>query len=286
MSITLLINNADAVPAEDTTVTDPTGVTTARVAAFDADDYAGGTLDLDSAFSGDRVQFVQGAAENEEIITSIINVDDVVSVDELDYVAPVAQVTTVTAETGTGFATIGVVRADGNPRPHERLTAEVELDSKTASAIATDFADQLNEQFPDFVTVTTSGADIIITGAINYEDASGQNGLVSFETFTDGEASGWTIASTTDPKAGSGADWQVSNLEEIAWGGDYNNRIYLPITPPSYVTDGEDYKLINIKVKTNTTPNIAKSNTEQQIIIALYDGNATDNIDLATFFGV
>lgn len=288
MSRTLLINNADAVPAPDTTVTSPDEVAAARVAAFDVDNYPGGTLDLDAAFNGDRVQFVQGGqGDNDAIITSIIDVDDVKEVKEVDYIAPTAQVTTVTAEAGTGFATIRVVRADGSPRPHERITAEVELDNKTAAEIATEFANQLNAQSPDLVDVTTSTADIIITANLDYQDLNTEvGGVLSFATATDGEASGWTVDATTTPNEGSGSGAQVAQMEEIAYGGDYTNRIYLPVQPPKYANEAENYKLVTFLVKTNTTPNIAKSNQYQEITIALYDGNATDGIDLATFFGV
>lgn len=287
MSRQLFINNADAVPAADTTVVTPADVAEARFAIFDADDFGAGTQDPTSATSAKRVQFVQGGAnENDAIISSIIDVDDVEEVVEVDYIAPVAQITTVTPQTGTGFATIRVVRADGNPRPHERKTVEIELDDlATAADIAQAIADQLNAQFPDFVTASESGGDLVLTGAIDYQDASGQNGIVSFETSLDGEAADWTIAATQTPNAGSGAGWQLEELEEVAYGGDYTNRIYLPVTPPKYADPANNYKLITVKVRTNTTENIAKSNKYQELMIAVVTGG-TDGIDLATFFGV
>lgn len=287
MSRQLFINNADAVPGADTTAVNPADIAEARFAIFDADNFAGGTLDPTAATSAKRVQFVQGGqGDNDAIISSIIDVDDVKDVVEVDYIAPVAQVTTVTPEVGTGFATIRVVRADGNPRPHERKTAEVKIDDLTATEIAQAFADQLNEQFPDFVTASVSGSDLVLTGAIDYQDASGQNGIVSFETSTDGEAEGWTVAATTTPNAGSGAGWQVEELEEIAYGGDYTNRIYLPVKPPKYADPASNYKLITVRVRTNTTENIAKSNKYQELMIAVVTGGTADGIDLATFFGV
>ena len=286
MSRQLFINNANAIPGADTNVVNPADVAEARVALFDVDDFAGGTLDPTSLTSAKRVQIVQGGAnENDAIISSIINVDDVVEVVEKDYVAPVAQVTTVTAETGTGFASIVVVRADGSPRPQGRLTAEVKLDGKTAAAIATEFATQLNKQFPDFVTVTTNAADIVITANLNVEGAVA-NGIVAFDTALDGEASNWTKAATTAAKGGTGTGAQVRALEEVAKGSNYLNRIYLPIAPPFYANTSSNYKLITLKVKTNTTPNIARSNMYQEITIALVTGGTVDGIDLNTFFGV
>lgn len=287
MSRQLFINNAQAVPAANASAVNPADVAEARFAIFDADDFGAGTQDPTAATSAKRVQFVQGGAnENDAIISSIIDVDDVEDVVEVDYIAPVAQVTTITPQTGTGFATIRVVRADGNPRPHERKTAEVEIDGLSAAQIAQAFADQLNAQFPDFVTAAESTGDLVLTGAVDYEDASGQNGIVAFETATDGEASGWTVTLTTTPNGGSGAGWQVQNLEEIAYGGDYTNRIYLPVRPPAYADPAQNYKLITVRVRTNTTENIAKSNKFQELTVAVITGGTADGIDLATFFGV
>lgn len=294
MSRQLFINNADLVPGPDTTITNPADVPQGRVAIFNADDFSAGTLDPNAAAPAgvERVQIVQGGAnENDAIISSIIEIDKVEDVVEKIYEAPVAQITTVSPATGTGFATIRVVRADGSPRPHERKTAEVKIDGLTATQIAEAFRDQLNAQFPDFVIASVSGADLVLTGAINYEGPDGQNGLVSFETSTDGEASGWTITATQAPNGGSGAGWQVANLEEVAYGGDYTNRVYLPVKPPSYAQVGSNYDLITVLYPTNTTPNIAKSNKYQELMVAVITGGVegttpSNGIDLATFFGV
>ena len=287
MSRQLFINNADAVPAADTTVVNPADVAEARFAIFDVDDFAAGTQDPTTQTTADRVQFVQGGeSENEAIISSIIDVDDVEEVVEKDYVAPQAQITTVTAETGTGFATVRVIRADGSSRPHERMTAEVQLDDKTATEIAEDFVTALNAQSPDFITASNSGADLVLTGKVNYQGGPETAPFVAFETATDGEASGWGVAATQTPNAGTGAGWQVAEMEEIAYGGDYTNRIYLPIKPPKYTIESNNYKLITVKVKTNTTPNISKSNEYQELTIAVVTGGTADGIDLNTFFGV
>lgn len=279
MSRQLFINNADAVPAADPSITDPSEVPEATIVAFDADDFASGTLDLTTATDAKNVVFVQGGKTGDDaIISSIIPVDKVHFAKKVKYVAPVAQVTTVTAEEGTGFAMIRLVRVDTGYQPYERLTAEVKLDDYAdASAIATALANQINNSNHDFVTATTSGADLVLTGS---EEAS-------FETATDGEAAAWDIVATTARNEGTGTSKQVKNLEEIAWGANYYNRVYLPITPPSYVEDGSNYDITTIEVRTNTTANIAKSNMYQKIDFAVITGGTDPaGIDLEAFFGL
>lgn len=286
MSRTLLINNANAVPVAAGGVTDPSQVATARIAGFDTNDYASGTLDLASAHTGGPVQFVQGGlTDNDTILTSAIDPKDVVSVKEVDYVAPVAQVTTITCETGTGFATVGVVRADGSPRPNEHNSAEIKIDGLTATQIASKFVTLLNSKSPNIIVATSSGDDLILTANLAYKGFN-NTPVLSFATKTDGSAEDWDVVATTTPVQGTGTAKQVADMEEIAYGANYTNRSYLPVAPPSYVDATKTYKLITIEVKTNTTPNIAKGNQFQEITFALLSGESDDKIDLAAFFGV
>ncbi|MEX0596192.1 MAG: hypothetical protein WD512_06790, partial [Candidatus Paceibacterota bacterium] len=186
---------------------------------------------------------------------------------------PVAQVTTVTPATGTGEAIVRVVRADLGYQPHERVTSSVTITGKTKAEITDAFVTLINGDNQDFVTASKDGSDnLALTGAIG----------TSFETSTDELASTWTIAATTTPEPGTGTSAQVANLEEIAYGGNYINRIYLPITPPSYVVDGETYDLFTILVRTNTTPNISKSNKYLELRLAVQA--TASGIDLPEFF--
>lgn len=270
MSRQLLINNATAVPAAAAGTTTPADVAEARVAAFDADDFASGTLALDEAFEGENLVLVQGG-EEDSIITSVINIKDVVSVHEKAYDAPTGQETTITPETGDGVATIRVVETSAGFIPHKRITIDVVLDDKTAGEIVDDFVAQFNANSPNFITASNSADKLVLTGDIG----------VSFETSLDQEAADWDIDSEA-PNFGSGSAEHIANLEEVAYGGQYTNRIYLPVTPPSYA-ENENYDLFTILVRTNTTKNIASSNKYQEITIAVH--NEASGIDLPVFFG-
>ena len=280
MSRQILFNNATAVPAgggSDSVALED--IAEARIYGFDADNFDDESLDLDSAAPAGvkRVVFAQGARTGEStIFTSQINVEDVEDVTRTNYVAPVAQVTTVTAEAEEGFATVKVIEASAGFKPHRRVTATIKATGLNAAQTATALAEQLNAQSPRFFTATTSTADLIITG-----DAG-----VSFETALDDEAKDWTVAATTTPNFGTGTYDHVKTLEETAWGqqGNFLNRTYLPVPPPSYAVPGETYDLITVRVRTNTTPNISVGNQFQEITFAV-EATGT-GIDLAEFFGV
>lgn len=270
MSKTLFINNATAVPAASTSITSPADVAEARIAAFNADDFSTGTLDLNAPIPEGvkRVVFVQGGEQ--PIISSIVNVEDVKEVSKRAYVAPTPQVTTVTVEEGERVAELKIVKVSDGYEPNQTMYADVIIDGKTADEIAAEFAAKLNAISPSFATVTASTADIVITGDTG----------VSFETALDGEAAGWTISATA-PNFGSGTSEQIKNIEEVAWGGNYPNRIYFPLPPKSYV-ENSNYDVNTVLVRTNTTANISKSNKYQELIFAVQ--TAQSGIDLEKFF--
>jgi len=274
MSKQLFINNATAVPAAAQGTTNPSAVDEARIAAFDADDFASGTLDLTAPFEGKHVQFVQGGeGENDSIISSIINLKDVEGVYEKPYAAPSAQATTVVPATGEGTATVRVVETSAGFKPHKRVTVSVSLDGKSKAQITDAFVEQFEEHYPKFVTATNGASDnLVLTGDIG----------VSFETSLDDEAEDWDVSSVA-PDFGSGTAEHIANLEQVAYGGNYPNRIYLPIKPPSYAEDST-YDLFTIKVKTSTTSNIGGPGQEYQEIILAVQATAT-GIDLPVFFG-
>lgn len=274
MSKQLFINNATAVPAAAGGTTNPSAVAEARIAAFDADDFASGTLDLTAPFEGKHLQFVQGGAgDNDSIISSVINLEDIEGVYERPYVAPTAQATTVVPETGTGTATIRIVETSAGFKPHKRVTISVVLDGKSKAQITDAFVDQFNASEPQFVTASNGASDnLVLTADLE----------VSFETSLDEEAEDWDVSSVA-PNFGSGTAEHVANLEEVAYGGNFPNRIYLPIHPPSYAADST-YDLFTIKVKTNTTSNIGGPGQEYQELILAVQATAT-GIDLPVFLG-
>lgn len=281
MSKILLLNNTDNVPAPAGSVNDPTEVTAGEVVAFNVDDYSTGTLNLNAAATVDRVVFVQGVPSGETpIFSPVFNVSDIKYASQVKttaYQAPAEQVTTVTVNVTnekTGVATLRVVRVDTGFMPHERLTVETTLDGKTATQVGDELAAAINNANEDFVSASATTGVITLTGAAG----------VSFETSLDDYTNDWTIASVAFPELGTGSSEHVSNLEQIAYGGNYTNRIYLPVTPPSYVVAGKNYDLTTVRIPTNTTPNISSANAYVELIIAVTAG--ATGINLNTFFGV
>lgn len=282
MSRQILFNNATAVPYEESPssgslITKPTDVPDGRIMAFDADNFADGPLPLDEPTEAKQVVFVQGAKTGEDpIMTSLIDREDVVDVKRVNYVAPVQQVTTVTAATiADGFATVKVIEVSAGYKPHKRVTATVKANGLSTAQLATALANQINAQSPKFVVATTSTANLILTGAVG----------VSFETALDDDAAGWTIAATTTPNFGTGTYLHVKHREEEAWGQQANflNRTYLPVIPPSYADSSKTYDLITLRVKTNTTRNIGGLAQKHQEITFAVEATGT-GIDLEEFF--
>lgn len=275
MSRQLLINNATAVPAANGAVNAPDEVAEGRVAAFNPDDYAGGTLDFTNPYGGEYIEFVQGTKAGElPLRTSLIKVSDIEAVHHKPYVAPVAQVTTVVPATGTGNATLRVVRVDQGFEPHPRTTISVVITGKTKEQITDAFVAEFNKSKPKFVTATKTGTDLTLTGDIG----------VSFSTSSEELAAAWTITATAAPNLGTGTPAQLKILEEYsqAQSLNYTQRINLPVTPTSYIESAGTYDLFTILVRTNTTANIASQNKYQEITIAVE--NPATGIDLDHFF--
>lgn len=275
MSRQLLINNATAVPAADATDNEPNDIAEGRVAAFNPDDYAGGTLDFNNPYAGEYIEFVQGTKAGElPLRTSLIKVSDIEAVHHKAYVAPVAQVTTVVPVVGTGTATLRVVRVDQGFEPHPRTTISVIITGKTKAQITDAFVAEFNKSKPKFITASNSGNDLVLTGDIG----------VSFATSSEDLAAAWAITATNAPNFGTGTPAHLKILEEYsqAQSLNYTQRINLPVTPDSYVLSGGTYDLFTILVRTNTTANIAKANEFQEITIAVQ--TPATGIDLDHFF--
>ena len=276
MNTTILFNNATAFAAADGADLSPTMVPDGRVAAFNADNYAAGTLSLTAPLADTgvkRVQFVQGVpAGKSPVMSSVIEVKDVEKVFTKAYVAPVAQVTTVTTGVAAGTVIVRVIRTDAGFKPHERVTVEVNGTGLTDAQLTDALVAKLNAARPRFYTASNAGDNLAITADIH----------VSFQTALDGLASDWAITASTTPTFGSGTPAQVAEIEKYAYGANFQNRIYLPVNPDSYAAN-LNYALHQIFYKTNTTANISNSNEFHQLILA--GQHASTGIDLAVMFG-
>lgn len=274
----ILFNNNQTVPG----ATAYGSLVEGRVYVFDADNMAT-SLAMNVATTAKEVIFVQGGKNGKHIMSAPIKVADVKSVGNNTYVAPVPQITTLTPNFTTtvpaGEGTVRLVRSDSGFRPNERITATVTFTGKTREAIVDEFVTLINKAHPKFVTASRSGAGdtsaLVLTA----------NSRMAFNTSTEDLAGDFTIAATQAANFGSGTYADVSELEEIAWGANVLNRIYLPVFAERYAQSGTNYDMYQFEFKTTTTPNIAKSNEYGLVTIAVATGGVTPGIDLATFFG-
>lgn len=270
----VLFNNATAVPAADADVDYPSAVASGRIAAFNADDFAAGTLDLTTSVFGQqsgaikKVVFVQGTGAD-AVQLPAIDVSKVRNVKNVVYAAPAAQVTDVTLATLTGSITLKVVRVDPGFRPNSTASVDVTVTGLTLAQIATAFVAALNAHRNKFFTAAVQDTTKIrITG-----DAG-----VSFQVAVDGVTP--TITAITAPTAGTGTEAQLKSLEEQAWGANVTNRIYLPILPDRYASG--NYDLFTFEAPTNTTAEISKSNQWMEVTLAVT--TTATAIDLEAFF--
>lgn len=271
----ILFNNSTTVPG----ATAFGSIAEGRVYAFDANNMAT-SLPLNAATDAKEVVFVQGGTNGKHIFSAPIKVADVKSVKATTYVAPVAQVTTLTPNFTTtvpaGEGTIKVTRVDAGFKPHQRNSVTVLFTGKTRQAIVDEFVAQFNKQYPKFVTASrgSSGdsSTLVLTGDLR----------VSFETAKSELAAGFTISASA-PNFGTGTAADVAEMEEIAWGANVMNRVSLPIYPERYAANA-NYDLHQFEFKTSTTPNISKANEYGEVTIACTTTAAA--IDLPKFFGL
>lgn len=278
----LLINNDTTVEGANATYTAPSDVPEGRVAAFNADDFSIGSLALDEATDAENVVFVQGAANGESpIITPIIEVDAIRDkhVHFKEYVAPTPQVTEITIDVTDieGSALIRAIKLSDGYRPYVKVQAVVKVVGKTNAQVAEAFVDQLNSQAPNFLTASSSGAVLTLTGDI------GVSFDTSIESTKEGEFIDWD-RNVTAPDFGTGTSDQLKELENLSYGSNFYNRIYIPLTPHSYVVAGAEYDLFHLRHRTNTTANIAKGHKYLEITIAVQ--TEASGIDLNAFFGL
>lgn len=277
----VLFNNVATVPAASGTTDFPSAVGNATIAAFNADDFAAGTLDLSTSVHDQqggnikRVVFVQGRTGGDAVQLPAIDVDSVRNVKNAPYVAPTAQVTTIVPATGgAGVATIRVVRTDTGYKPDQRISAEIKVDGLTREQLCDAFVVALNKKAGKFYTASKTGS------SPNFNIAITADLGVSFQTSLDDAATLWT-KSTVAPNFGNGTEAMLSELEEQAWGANVTNRIYLPILPDRYASG--NYDLFTFQAPTNTTAEISKSNMFMDITLAVR--STAVGINLEDFFG-
>lgn len=151
MNKLVLFNNTSTVDTGDASVTDFTDVVDQQIAAFDVDDIQGGTLDLTSETSADRVILVQGDDED-PIATMAFDVSDVKRVVTKAYQAYTNQVTNIgfpgsgsnDLSYSEGDEFVKLTRLEKGFEQFPRTTADITIDSAdesydVAHKIAKDF---------------------------------------------------------------------------------------------------------------------------------------------------
>lgn len=112
--------------------------------------------------------------------------------------------------------------------------------------------------------------------------------VTSFRTALSEDFGDTEIQATATPKSGSGSYEQIADLERNTQGGQsfYHRATPFQAEKPEFFADSStDYDMVTVRVRTNTTPNIAKSNKYVDYILA-WDTGASIGTQLETFFGV
>jgi hypothetical protein len=96
--------------------------------------------------------------------------------------------------------------------------------------------------------------------------------------------------SAQTPKPGTGSYLQIRSTErntQASEGFFYRMTPFQADKPEFFADSNLNYDVVTIQYKTNTTPNIAKSNTYVEIVLAFQAGVLdTEAVDFNTFFGV
>lgn len=136
-------------------------------------------------------------------------------------------------------------------------------------------------------------AGVEITGATPHPDNDqgvhqGTINPSSFRTALSEDFGDTEIHATETPEVGTGTYAQVKEIEKNSQGGQsfYYRATAFQAEKPEFFADRDtDYDLVKVLVRTNTTPNIAKSNKYVEYVFA-YDTGANVGTQLETFFGV
>jgi len=275
-----------------------------RIRIFDADTITALSFDVDSEDYPETVcsdRFVIVQASNQGIVTSpILEKKNVEKVDALEYATPVKQATTIalaniSVSAGEEY-TVKVVDVTNGYEPYPVQT--VSYTAKTGDAAA-DVAEGLRNAFTNhprsLVDVSGATTNVILTGA--FPSLQTQEGISitssplaqSFSTSLS-ESLACATFTAVAPAFGSGTYNHVRYLEETSQGGQgflYRATPFRAEKPVFYSDPNLTYDLLRILYRTNTTPNIAKSNTYVEYILAVTSVGSFADLEYLrdTFFG-
>lgn len=272
-----------------------------RIRIFNADTITALSFDADATPDVCSDRFVIVQTSNQGIVTSpILEKKNVEKVDALAYVDPVKQSTTIALASISVSAgeeyTVKVVDVTNGYEPYPVQT--VSYTAKTgdnAAAVAAGLRAAFTNHPRSLVEVGGTGTDVVLTGA--FPSLQTQEGISitssplaqSFSTSLSESLTGATLTATA-PAFGSGTYNHVRYLEETSQGGQgflYRATPFQAEKPVFYSSPSLTYDLVRILYRTNTTPNIAKSNTYVEYILAVQSTGTFADLQYLqdTFFG-
>jgi hypothetical protein len=273
------------------------------IALFNADNIGADSLDLTTAATNvSNFIIVQAGPSNELVFrTPILARENIERVKTTTYVAPVKQSTTIALASISVSAgeeyTVKVVDVTNGYEPYPVQT--VSYTAKTgdnASAVAAGLRAAFTNHPRSLVEVSGATTNVILTGA--FPSLQTQEGISitssplaqSFSTSLSESLAGATFTPTpTAPLFGTGTYNHVRYLEENSQAGQgflYRMTPFQAEKPVFYSDPALTYDLVSILYRTNTTPNIAKSNKYVEYILAYEAGTlANDSVDWEAVFG-
>ena len=237
--------------------------------------------DTDTIATADKIRFVQGTADK-NIVTPWIKGADVVKITGKAYVAPAAQVTTITfttAATAAGDMTLKFTDVSSGYEPYTRKSYTIAVTAgMVQNDIAAAFRAAIAADLPTFISGESGATNtVVMTG--NLKSATVDK-IVSFSTADDIDGSNGTtaaIVATTSPFGGNGTEFQVADLEKAnqGQGAGYYNRVHLPIAPDSYTAAAETYDTYAITYKDGVAGGINGVETLREVLIFVPPTGAT-----------
>jgi len=281
----ILFNNVDSLQLGAPSVDTFAEVTENKIAAFNADNLSTGPIDLSgSETTASNIIIVQGGSgTNVAFQTPILARKNIERIKTTSYSVPVKQSTTI-ALSGISVSvgeeyTVKVVDVTNGYEPYPVQT--VSYTAKTGDAAA-DVAEGLRVAFTNhprsLVDVSGATTNVVLTGA--FPSLQTQEGISitssplaqSFSTSLSESLAGATFTPTpTAPVFGTGTYNHVRYLEENSQAGQgflYRMTPFQAEKPVFYSDPTLTYDLVSILYRTNTTPNIAKSNKYVEYILA------------------
>ena len=281
----ILFNNVDSLQLGAPSVDTFAEVTENKIAAFNADNLSTGPIDLSgSETTASNIIIVQGGSgTNVAFQTPILARKNIERIKTTSYSVPVKQSTTI-ALSGISVSvgeeyTVKVVDVTNGYEPYPVQT--VSYTAKTgdnASAVAAGLRAAFTNHPRSLVEVSGATTNVILTGA--FPSLQTQEGISitssplaqSFSTSLSESLAGATFTPTpTAPLFGTGTYNHVRYLEENSQAGQgflYRMTPFQAEKPVFYSDPALTYDLVSILYRTNTTPNIAKSNKYVEYILA------------------